>query len=74
MHGHTDNRGARAYNQRLSEERAASVLRYLIEHGVEKERLESRGFGPDEPKTTNDTEEGRATNRRVEFKILSSGQ
>jgi outer membrane protein OmpA-like peptidoglycan-associated protein len=70
VYGHTDSRGGRQYNTKLSKERAAAVVKYLTDHGIEKKRLESDGFGPDKPVDTNDTEEGRAKNRRVEFKIL----
>lgn len=70
IHGHTDNRGGHAMNMQLSKDRAASVMNYLISKGIKASRLESDGFGPDRPKTTNDTEEGRAKNRRVDFKIL----
>lgn len=70
IHGHTDNRGAHDMNMKLSKDRAASVLNYLKSKGIAANRLESDGFGPDRPKTTNDTEEGRAKNRRVEFRII----
>ena len=53
----------------LSEERALNVKKYLVEHGVEASRIETRGFGATQPVDTNDTEEGRAKNRRVEFKV-----
>jgi OOP family OmpA-OmpF porin len=71
VYGHTDNRGAMALNMRLSKERAAACKNYLINKGIAASRLESEGFGPNKPVTTNDTDEGRAKNRRVEFKILS---
>jgi outer membrane protein OmpA-like peptidoglycan-associated protein len=67
--GHTDSRGAREMNLKLSKDRAASVVRYLVTKGIAAGRLESDGFGPDKPIDTNETEEGRAKNRRVEFKI-----
>lgn len=70
VYGHTDSKGAREMNTRLSRERAAAVVRYLVTKGIAASRLESNGFGPDQPIDTNDTEEGRAKNRRVEFKIL----
>jgi OOP family OmpA-OmpF porin len=72
IEGHTDNRGAVDMNQRLSEERAASVLSYLANHGIDPSRLESHGFGPSKPVDTNDTEIGRQNNRRVEFHIQES--
>ena len=64
--GHTDNQGGRAYNQRLSEARAAAVLSWLVEHGIQPTRLTSEGRGMDKPVALNDTEEGRALNRRTE--------
>ena len=69
IEGHTDTTGEPAANQPLSEERALAVKKYLESKGVEPERLESRGFGSSQPVDTNDTEEGRAKNRRVEFKV-----
>jgi hypothetical protein len=56
-------------HEKLSGERAASVMKWLTGHGVEKERLTSQGFGPDRPIGDNKTEEGRRNNRRVEFHI-----
>lgn len=68
--GHTDNIGSDAYNLNLSLMRAKSVADYLISNGVESQRLKVRGYGAKFPIETNDTEEGRQMNRRVEFKIL----
>ncbi|MCP5145463.1 MAG: OmpA family protein [Gammaproteobacteria bacterium] len=65
--GHTDSVGSDAYNQGLSERRARSVRDYLVEHGVNASMLRVVGRGESEPTATNDTEEGRAENRRVEF-------
>ena len=70
IEGHTDNVGNDAYNKTLSTKRAASVMKWLADHGVEKKRLVSAGYGKDEPIDTNDTEQGRANNRRVAFTIL----
>jgi len=70
IQGHTDSQGNRAYNLDLSEKRAESVRAYLIKAGVPATRLTAKGFGPDQPITTNATSEGRAENRRVEFKPL----
>ncbi|NCF53689.1 MAG: OmpA family protein [Bacteroidetes bacterium] len=64
--GHTDNQGGRGYNQRLSEARAAAVLSWLVEHGIQPTRLTSEGRGMDKPVASNDTEAGRALNRRTE--------
>jgi OOP family OmpA-OmpF porin len=70
IEGHTDIRGGHRYNMRLSDARAASVRSYLVEHGIEDSRLESRGYGPDQPIATNKTAAGREQNRRVEFMII----
>ena len=69
--GHTDNTGTPEYNLGLSDQRAASVTDYLSTHGVSPERMTSRGYGITRPLATNETEEGRATNRRTELKIIS---
>jgi outer membrane protein OmpA-like peptidoglycan-associated protein len=68
--GHTDNVGSDAFNLDLSKRRAASVRSYLLDAGVEADRLVSQGYGESRPTTTNRTRDGRATNRRVEFTIL----
>jgi outer membrane protein OmpA-like peptidoglycan-associated protein len=68
--GHTDNVGSASYNQTLSQQRAESVRQYLIGRGVDPERLAAHGYGATQPVAANQTEEGRAANRRVEFKIL----
>jgi OmpA-OmpF porin, OOP family len=70
IEGHTDNHGAADYNLDLSKRRAASVLTWLSEHGVEANRLQSEGYGMTLPVASNETDEGRAQNRRVEFKIV----
>lgn len=70
VYGHTDSRGAAEMNRRLSKDRARAVVNYLGAHGIAASRLESDGYGPDKPIDTNETEEGRAKNRRVEFKII----
>ncbi|MGC4093035.1 MAG: OmpA family protein [Polyangiaceae bacterium] len=71
VQGHTDNRGAAAYNQKLSERRAKSVMRWLVERGsIDSSRLEAKGYGMDQPIDENSTEEGRQRNRRVQFKII----
>lgn len=69
VHGHTDSRGSIAYNKELSQKRARAVVAYLVSKGVAAGRLEAQGFGPDKPIAPNETDEGRARNRRVEFKI-----
>jgi outer membrane protein OmpA-like peptidoglycan-associated protein len=70
VYGHTDNRGSAAYNRELSQRRAQAVVKYLTDQGIPVERLDAKGFGPDRPVATNDTDAGRAQNRRVEFKVL----
>ena len=71
IEGHTDSQGSSSYNLRLSQDRAASVRAYLIQQGIAPDRMESVGFGEERPVDTNDTPEGRAVNRRVEFHITS---
>ena len=66
----TDSRGNAAYNKGLSARRAASVVTWLVSHGIDKARLSSAGFGPERPIATNDTEEGRQANRRVELVVM----
>lgn len=70
INGHTDNVGDPAKNQKLSEDRAAAVKKYLEDKGIESSRLTSAGFGQDQPVETNKTASGRAKNRRVEFKVV----
>ncbi|MCB9165406.1 MAG: OmpA family protein [Flavobacteriales bacterium] len=71
IEGHTDSRGNTADNKRLSEDRASTVRNYLQDHGIAAARLTHQGFGPEKPLATNDTEEGRAKNRRTEFVIVA---
>jgi outer membrane protein OmpA-like peptidoglycan-associated protein len=73
VYGHTDSKGTPGNNLRLSKDRAAAVRKYLEGHGIAPSRLESEGYGQTKPVAPNDTDEGRAKNRRVEFKILSGG-
>lgn len=68
--GHTDNRGAEAYNQSLSQQRADAVLSYLAGRDVDASRLTAVGYGEAQPVESNDTSEGRERNRRVELKVL----
>ena len=68
--GHTDNVGKDAANQKLSDGRANEVMKDLIERGIAPERIEAEGRGESQPIDTNDTEEGRQNNRRVEIEIL----
>ncbi len=71
--GHTDHNGSELYNIQLSAKRAAAVVNYLIEKGMPVERLRSKGYGFSEPVADNSTEEGRAANRRTEFKLIEKG-
>ncbi len=70
IQGYTDNTGNPVTNQRLSQQRAGSVINYLVKNRIEKERLTAKGFGSTNPVADNKTFEGRAQNRRVEMKIL----
>lgn len=67
--GHTDSKGSKEYNQRLSEKRAQSVARYIESRAVITERVTADGMGEADPIASNDTREGRATNRRLEIKL-----
>ncbi len=69
IEGHTDNRGVKAANQKLSEDRAAAVVDYLVGAGIDRSRLESVGYGDQRPVAPNLTAKGRELNRRVEFII-----
>jgi outer membrane protein OmpA-like peptidoglycan-associated protein len=68
--GHTDSTGSDAYNQALSERRAQSVSNYLVGRGVAQARIAARGYGESQPIASNDTDSGRAENRRVEIKVV----
>jgi outer membrane protein OmpA-like peptidoglycan-associated protein len=70
LRGHTDNTGGLEHNQVLSENRAKAVVEYLIQHSISGNRLTYKGYGYSVPIDTNDTKEGRANNRRTEFKVL----
>jgi outer membrane protein OmpA-like peptidoglycan-associated protein len=69
VQGHTDNRGGVKYNEKLSQDRANAVMKAMVKRGVEAERMTAKGYGPHQPADTNDTDEGRQKNRRVQFKI-----
>lgn len=75
IQGHTDNVGPRSdpegYNQKLSDNRSKAVFDELVKRGIDPRRLRSRGFGMSRPITANDTDEGRAKNRRTEFHVLA---
>jgi len=72
VQGHTDSLGRASSNRDLSRRRAEAVVAWLVEHGVTAERLTATGFGADKPLATNAEEEGRRTNRRVEFHIVET--
>lgn len=67
--GHTDNKGPANVNTRLSRKRAEFIRDYLINNGLSKNRMTAKGYGPDSPIATNDTEQGRSQNRRVEVRL-----
>lgn len=69
--GHTDSVGSDEYNQDLSQRRAQSVVDFLVDNGVARDRISAVGYGETRPVASNDTPEGRASNRRVEFRVLS---
>jgi len=68
--GHTDSKGSDTYNLNLSQGRSQSVVDYLISQGIDSSRLNAQGYGESKPIDTNDSEAGRANNRRVEFTVL----
>lgn len=68
--GHTDSRGGRDMNMTLSKNRAEAVKQWLVNKGISASRIETQGYGPDQPRASNDTEDGRYQNRRIEFKRI----
>lgn len=70
IQGHTDSDGPDVYNQDLSERRAESVKKYLVENGISADRLTTKGYGESKPIAENDTKEGKAKNRRIEFIVI----
>ncbi|MDG1822903.1 MAG: OmpA family protein [Flavobacteriaceae bacterium] len=70
IQGHADNTGEESFNNPLSNNRASSIKDYLVNVGVDADRLSTKAFGESMPKASNDTEEGRAINRRVEFIVV----
>jgi outer membrane protein OmpA-like peptidoglycan-associated protein len=72
MSAHTDSRGSDDYNFKLSDNRARSVMEYILSKGIAANRITSQGYGESKPVATNDTDEGRQLNRRVEFKIVKN--
>lgn len=74
VQGHTDGRGSDEYNMGLSEKRAATVANYLKAQGIDTSRITTKGYGESAPAYSNDTDEGMAQNRRVEFLITANEQ
>jgi outer membrane protein OmpA-like peptidoglycan-associated protein len=72
IYGYTDSTGRLEFNQKLSEDRAASVRTYLVSKGLATSRFQTKGMGPNDPIATNETVEGRSKNRRVEFTITAN--
>jgi len=72
MSAHTDSRGSDDYNMKLSDNRARSVREYIVSKGIAAGRIVSQGYGETKPVSTNETDDGRQLNRRVEFKILKN--
>lgn len=70
VEGYTDSTGSEEYNLGLSQRRAQAVVDYLVDGGIARSRLESKGMGESDPVASNDTEDGRAQNRRVELRVL----
>ena len=68
--GHTDSKGSDEYNMALSERRVKTAVDYLVEKGIERSRMTTKGYGERRPIDTNETDEGRQHNRRVEFTIV----
>jgi len=71
VEGHTDDIGSEEYNLNLSQARAKEVFNYLVNSGINQNRMSYKGFGYSKPISSNDTEEGKALNRRTEFRITS---
>ena len=74
VEGHTSSEGGAELNQQLSEDRANSVRDYMIENGIEAERVTAVGYGPSRPKGDNSTEMGRRANRRIEIRVLNADE
>jgi outer membrane protein OmpA-like peptidoglycan-associated protein len=74
VEGHADSVGSDAYNQTLSEQRADAVRDYLVRQGTAASRIRAVGFGENEPRSSNDTAEGRQLNRRVEIRIKADAE
>jgi len=73
VEGHTDSTGSADRNRELSQQRAESVMKYIVSKGIAQGRLTAKGFGPDQPIASNDDAVGQEANRRVEFNIVKQG-
>jgi len=73
VEGHTDSTGSAGINRKLSQARSESVMKYLSSKGINGKRMVAKGFGPDRPLASNDADEGKDQNRRVEFNIIKQG-
>ncbi len=71
IEGHTSSEGGEEFNQKLSEDRANSVRDYMVRKGISKDRVTAVGYGYSRPKASNDTEEGRRQNRRIEVRVTN---
>jgi len=69
--GHTDSDGSDDYNQNLSERRAKTVIKWLVDHGVKPDQLKAKGYGESNPVVSNNSEAGKALNRRVQLKVIN---
>jgi outer membrane protein OmpA-like peptidoglycan-associated protein len=73
IEGHTDSDGKAKYNKKLSQQRADAVKEFLVKAGIDESRMEAVGYGEEQPIASNDTDEGKEQNRRVEFNIIEGG-
>ena len=71
IEGHTSSEGSDSFNQKLSEDRANSVMEYMISKGISKDRVTAVGYGSSRPKEDNATEAGRKANRRIEIRVVN---
>lgn len=74
IEGHTSSEGSEELNQKLSEDRANSVMEYMIKKGIAKDRVTAVGYGPSRPKADNGTEAGRKANRRIEIRVVNASE
>jgi len=74
IEGHTSSEGSESFNQKLSEDRANSVMEYMISKGISKDRVTAVGYGSSHPKADNSTEAGRKENRRIEIRVVNKDE